>query len=111
MEAITVCAHCGGGPIEWHAEYHVTKPNARVHSLAAQGASIARIEAELERCVPLCRSCHMKEDGRLAALHRNKPRQKGVVLVGPRPCSECGRPFKPLRRGKCWTCYERAGRT
>lgn len=54
----------------------------------------------------LCRRCHMEVDGRLArfsALPKPSPRP-------PTPCEECGRLFKPLRRGLCAACYERRRR-
>ncbi len=108
VNSMTDCLHCGGNPIEWHHDDHPVYPNARVSSLRAQGASISRIQQEMDRCVPLCRSCHMREDGRTEALHENKPNQKGVSTVGPRPCKECGVPAKPTRRGMCYSCYESA---
>jgi hypothetical protein len=53
----------------------------------------------------LCRRCHMLADGRLqrlaAAPRPIKPAQ---------PCNECGRLYKPLRRGLCHACNERARR-
>jgi|SRR5579864_579601 len=56
----------------------------------------------------LCRRCHMEVDGRLAALiaMAKAPR----VIKPPRPCGKCDRPFKPLRRGLCNSCYERERR-
>lgn len=60
----------------------------------------------------LCRSCHMREDGRLESLrfaamrfwHNRKP---------PR-CSNCGLPARPARRGRCGTCskywYDHGGK-
>src|SRR3990167_8680290 len=99
------CVLCGKQPIEWHREEH--KENARVSSLRAQGASIRRIEAEMRLCTPVCRSCHMRSDGRLTALRQNAPYQRGGVYVAARPCIICHRVFKPLRRGMCYTCSER----
>jgi hypothetical protein len=107
VNARTVCAHCGAQPVEWHREEHVAKPNARISSLRTQGASLQRIRAEMDLCTPLCRPCHMIEDGRLDALRAAAPYQKGQTYVPPEPCIDCGRPFKPLRRGRCWSCSER----
>ena len=49
----------------------------------------------------LCRRCHMKIDGRLDALrtleHPSQP---------PKPCNNCQRLLKPLRRGRCHACNE-----
>lgn len=54
----------------------------------------------------LCRRCHMEIDGRLAAFLSLPKRQPDP----PKPCSECGRLMKPLRRGLCGACNERARR-
>ena len=43
----------------------------------------------------------------LVALRSAAPYQKGKIYVTPRPCIDCGREFKPLRRGRCWSCSER----
>jgi hypothetical protein len=106
VNANTVCADCGGGPIEWHHPDHPSQPNSRVSSLRAQGATVERIRREMERCTPLCRSCHMKADGRAAALFAAQPNQPGVSHP-PKPCRKCGLPYKPLRRGLCARCYGR----
>lgn len=100
----TPCAHCGGGPIEWHGVHHIGKENARISSLRSQGCSTKRIQKEMDLCLPLCRSCHMIEDGRLATLAENAPRQKGQTYVQPKPCSCCGRVTKRTRSGMCSTC-------
>ena len=105
VNARTVCAECGDQPVEWHNDDHPEYPNKRVSSLRTQGASIQRIQAEMDRCTPLCRLCHMKADGRLDALRSSQPHQKGQIYVPPQPCSDCGRPAKPLRRGRCNHCY------
>ena len=102
----TFCRVCGNQPIEWHRHEHEEKPNSRVSSLRAQGVSVQRIQQEINLCIHLCRSCHMKEDGRLEALHKNKPQQKGNIYVSQQPCCDCGKMAKPLRKGRCWTCYE-----
>lgn len=100
------CSHCGATDktIDWHGEHHPQKPNFRVSSLRTQGASIDRIKKEIEICIPLCRSCHMKEDGRLKNLFTTQPRQKGSVITEPSPCSCCGKLTKPMRNRMCVTC-------
>ena len=105
VNARTVCAHCGKQPVEWHNPDHVNHSNARVSSLRTQGASIARIKQELEVCTPLCRTCHMVEDGRMGSLRNNQPYQKGKAYVSPKPCTDCGKMTKPTRRGRCNHCY------
>ena len=102
----TPCRQCGKSPIEWHHEDHVDRPNDRVSSLVAQNRIWTRIEQEIKRCEPLCRSCHMKVDGRLLSLHINKPNQPGKSFPSS-PCKVCRRLSKPLRRGMCYSCYER----
>lgn len=49
----------------------------------------------------LCRRCHMVEDGRLEAFIRLVP----VPARPAKPCINCGTPSKPLRGGKCESCY------
>lgn len=67
VNARTVCAHCGSQPIEWHNPEHVNlnRQRFRIGQMVNQPASIKAIRAEIERCTPLCRRCHMREDGRL----------------------------------------------
>ena len=107
IRAKTKCERCGGQPIEWHRECHIENSNWRVSHLVALGFPIKRILDEIKECNALCRSCHMKEDGRLEKLQNNKPRQKGKVYVGPKPCVDCGKLAKPLRRGLCNRCNHR----
>jgi hypothetical protein len=52
----------------------------------------------------VCRSCHMKRDGRMTNLKRGGP------VLPARPCRQCGKPYKPLRKGLCHACNERARR-
>lgn len=112
LREITPCAHCGKGSIEYHHSEHPNRSNDRVSSLVAQSnpdrpspVLWARIAKEIARCTSLCRSCHMIEDGRITALLKKAPYQKGKVYVAPRPCSCCKRLYKPLRKGMCTGCY------
>ena len=60
----------------------------------------------IENIAILCRRCHMKRDGRLAALKHSYP-----CLI-PKVCRICGRVYKPLRKGRCGACdvyYRRIG--
>lgn len=50
----------------------------------------------------LCRRCHMTVDGRLEAFINAPDRSPRP----PKPCTNCGRPSKPLRKGRCHTCNE-----
>ncbi len=67
VNARTVCAHCGAKKIEWHNPEHVelNRQSYRISRLVGTARSIEVIKAEMARCTPLCRRCHMKEDGRL----------------------------------------------
>lgn len=105
IRAATVCAKCGAQPVDFHREEHVAHPENRVGQLLISAASLQRIIQEIALCEPLCRRCHMTEDGRLAGMadHRLKKQP-------PKPCSECGRLYKPLRRGLCTACAQRATR-
>lgn len=53
----------------------------------------------------VCRSCHMAVDGRTAKLAEYS-RQNNHPLP-PKPCEQCNREYKPLRRGLCSKCYDR----
>ena len=105
INAQTPCAHCGRQPIEWHNPDHVLlkRQSWRITNLVWQPASLAVIQGEMARCTPLCRRCHMVEDGRMAALKAKQPHQRGDVF-SPKPCVECGRAYKPLRKGLCKCC-------
>lgn len=50
----------------------------------------------------LCRRCHMTIDGRLARLIAARP----DLTRPPKPCVNCERLSKPLRRGRCHACNE-----
>jgi hypothetical protein len=59
----------------------------------------------------LCRSCHMRVDGRTEALIRNA--QVANAARPPEPCRVCGKPSKPLSKGRCHRCkvyFLRTGR-
>ena len=104
LRAKTKCERCEGGPIEWHSDSHLTNGNRRVAHLVALGYPIDEIKKEISECNALCRSCHMATDGRLEKLSENKPRQKGMVCVAIKSCSQCGKKEKYLRRGLCNRC-------
>jgi len=55
--------------------------------------------------VALCRRCHMRIDGRLETF-REQARTRDKIQPA-KPCSRCGRLYKPLRRGMCSRCYDR----
>lgn len=61
----------------------------------------------------LCRSCHMKEDGRLEALKKAGAESSKRRIKPPKPCSVCALPSKPTWKGKCHRCdmyYRKTGR-
>ncbi len=68
IRARTFCTKCSGQPIEWHSDAHLLNTNRRIAHLVALGFPIPVIDAEIAKCEPLCRSCHMRIDGRTAAL-------------------------------------------
>lgn len=78
IRATTVCRKCGRQPIEWHSEKHKNHQHRRVGAMAMAGLPIATIAAEIKRCVPLCRRCHMVNDGRMEIAITN-------VRTAPRP--------------------------
>ena len=109
VNARTFCAHCGKQPIEWHNPEHMLpgrKPY-RLSQMVWRCRSIAAIQTELDRCTPLCRRCHMIEDGRLAQFVQAGVPQRGGRQRSTAPCSECGRAYWPLRRGLCSRCSDR----
>lgn len=103
----TGCAVCGAQPIEWHNPDHVdlNRQAYRISTLVQAPRSIAVIQAEMDRCTPLCRRCHMVEDGRISHFHTMAREPKPVAP--PRPCKGCGKPAKPLRRDLCNACESR----
>lgn len=113
INAKTVCAHCGATSIEWHNPEHVVgnRWRFRISAMVVRGAAVSSIAAEIDRCIPLCRRCHMAEDGRLKAFVNAGGNRRPVgASLPPKPCAACDRLYKPLRRGFCARCYERAYR-
>lgn len=110
IRASAFCEVCGSQPIEFHRKEHEFNGNKRIAHLVALGFPIKVIQTEIDKCEALCRSCHMKEDGRLKALRKNCPNQKGAILVLPIPCISCGFPAKPTRQGMCRECYDKQRR-
>jgi hypothetical protein len=108
INARTFCAHCGAQPIEWHNPEHVAlnRQRYRISSLVAGRRAIRVIQEEMARCTPLCRRCHMREDGRLKTLVDNRPYKLGE-RAPLKPCSNCNLLYKPMRKGLCRRCYDR----
>jgi hypothetical protein len=103
VNARTFCAHCGRQPIEWHNAEHaeLNRHDRRVGYMVSRGSSIDAIAAEIATCTPLCLPCHRKEDGRIEKMVRAQKRTRNTA-----PCSDCGAPYFPLRRGLCHACNE-----
>lgn len=98
------CSSCGlphsVSPIEFHHDDHLEYPERRVSRLVTYGVSLAEIDLEISKCLPLCRSCHQILDGRLDAMHEGN-RKWGEY------CLWCNKFYKPLKHGLCETCYYR----
>lgn len=105
IRAKTFCIHCGRQPVEWHNEEHEYNSNRRIAHLVALGFPISVIDEEISECEPVCRSCHMKFDGRTDSLVAAAPQQKGYSEQ-PIPCGNCGTSTKPNWRGMCRKCYD-----
>lgn len=75
----TVCARCGRQPIEWHNDEHLARPSQRISTMAGNGYSPERIAAEIARCEPVCRRCHVHGDGRLRFLALGPLSQRAAV--------------------------------
>lgn len=56
----------------------------------------------VENIMFLCRRCHMDLDGRLKKITENMPRK----ITEPKPCLNCNKLSKPLRKGLCHACNE-----
>lgn len=66
LRASTPCANCGAvGSVDYHSEDHHERPHRRIGDMVSGGYTLASIKAEIARCTPLCRRCHMLRDGRL----------------------------------------------
>lgn len=103
----TLCAHCGAQPVEWHNPEHVelNRERFRISAMVQREEPIALIQAEMERCTPLCRRCHMQEDGRLARfINAGRSGRDGA---SPPICSECYRLVEKLRGPLCGACAKR----
>lgn len=111
VNANILCAHCGAQPIEWHNPDHVNmnRQHFRISNMVVNGRAIAAIQAEMERCTPLCRRCHMAEDGRMKQFVAAAGGRKDGPQP-PKPCVACAKEAKPLRRGLCRKCSERKRR-
>lgn len=105
VNARTFCAHCGVQPVEWHNPDHVrlNRRKFRIGDMAGRGKSIEAIQQEMADCTPLCRRCHMAEDGRMTAFMVQARRSKTQPA---KPCIRCQREYKPLRKGHCARCYD-----
>ncbi len=52
----------------------------------------------------LCRHHHMEADGRLEKFNEMRLANIEAMKRAPKPCKNCGVPYKPLRRGRCRNC-------
>lgn len=94
--SLGICESCGERPaVDRHHKDDNTANNARSNVLF------------------VCRPCHMEIDGRAAKLAELARANAAKNIKPPSPCENCGRPYKPLRRGRCHACnefYRRHGR-
>lgn len=97
---------CGATPVEFHSDRHLYAPHQRMSHRISAGQTNATLEAEMQNCLAYCRRHHMLADGRLAGLHRNKPRQPGST-VKPVVCPGCGEQKRLQRDGLCNACVVR----
>lgn len=102
----TVCARCGAQPIDWHGEHHHAQPKRRLFEMANHDYALQTIADEIARCTPLCRRCHMAEDGRMQRFVEAGMGWRSVPKA-VQPCQQCQRLYKPLRHNLCARCYER----
>ena len=56
--------------------------------------------------IALCRRCHMQIDGRLDQFAEMRIRNGEKRRSEIRHCSNCGQPYKPLRKGRCGKCSD-----
>lgn len=55
------CAHCGCRDYRCLTFHHTGEKNFEISEFADNGASKAKILAEIEKCIVLCANCHMIE--------------------------------------------------
>jgi protein-arginine kinase activator protein McsA len=58
-----------------------------------------------ENVASLCRRCHMAADGRLERFIAMGVAARDRRAAEISPCQVCSRAYKPLRRGRCGSCY------
>lgn len=59
LRTVNGCEDCGAH--EGRLDHHHVDPETKMHNISGMYArSLDALEDELERCVVLCRSCHMK---------------------------------------------------
>ncbi len=63
------CADCGGVPYHWH---HVDPEQKYMDISHMHGCASETVEAELAKCVPLCRSCHQKRHALMREVDRRQ---------------------------------------
>jgi hypothetical protein len=56
--------------LDFHNPEHVLAPDRRIGRMIGIPKSISEIQAEINRCTPLCRRCHMAEDRRMIDLQQ-----------------------------------------
>jgi hypothetical protein len=101
----TFCSRCAAQPIDWHNPDHIEHPERRIGRMCGR-VRMQTVLAEIARCTPLCRACHMKEDGRMRELVATARQNSQGQIAPARPCSNCVRLYKPLRRGLCTSCAD-----
>lgn len=108
LRAQTHCARCGKQPIEWHGEHHPERPGRRISNMVDLGYRLDAVLAEIAVCTPLCRSCHMKSDGRTERLIESAAKKnRGVAKAVKGVCSVCNKPAVGMSAGKCKRCYHK----
>lgn len=102
----TVCALCGGQPVEWHHCQPVEKHHERISALAVHGASIARLKEEMARCEPLCRRCHMIRDGRMGQGRFTEGTTRGLRNPSAKLTAKQVRAMRRLYATGCYTMQD-----
>lgn len=77
----TPCAKCGGPMRDWHSFEHVVRPIRRISRMVGIGCTVRIIALEIARCTPLCRRCHMIEDGRMETFRRVNTKLTAAQVV------------------------------